>query len=962
MKKLNLLYCLIILLLISNISISQEQSSFQYVSPKPNSTLVSKETNIIFLSADLIDQKSLADKNMIRVVGSESGIHTGKLILSDDNKTIVFNPNKPFAAGESVTVQLNKGIKTLSGTRMKPENYSFTISPLQEPIKLDPVTMFGLEISTEEIQPSKHIINKTLLDTLPADFPPITVDITNNPSDGKIFLANISATFNTGNYLMILNNDGSVLKYKEVDGFFGIGFTVLPNGKLSYGQIIALRPGVPTGRFIVMDTTLAPIDTFQCGNGYITHPSEFLLLPNGHAILHATDPQPVDMSPYGGNPNAIVVGNVIQELDESKNVVFQWRTWDYLPISDSYINLKSDIIDLTHGNALTLDANGNILYSIRHTSSIISINRQTGNVNWILGGKRNQFTFINEHSSNSPNYFSFQHDINVLPNGNITLFDNGTQHSPPYSRGVEYQLDEQNKTATLVWEFRHSPDFFTSANGSVQKLANGNTIIGWGEASTSGAPMFTEIHPDKTVALEFSMPSEHKSFRALKFPWASGLPSATVTLFEVLQGNTYIFNNSTDTTGTTIKFNHLEDFYNSIEVNRFAYAPVNPLFQERAPLVYPASITVETFGIDSLNIDAWFNVDQIPQITNPANTVVYNRPAIGSGVFEPLSTSYLPGTNELQVSGVGYAGEFIFGYPDVPVVPTIPGLVSPLNNQLVNQDDPLKLEWSPTGFADNFYLQVSTDQNFTSPVVDDSSLTSLTYILNGLLNEQDYFWRVKSKNLMGWGDWSDVWHFISTAGYIDLTFPNGGEVWDTDTSLVIYWDFNITDSVNIDLYKNDVFERTIVNSFFSVTGGYKWTLSDSISSGTDYKIKISSIDGSLEDMSESNFTIIYNPTDVNDTDELVTSFRLEQNYPNPFNPSTKIRYSIPFQSKVDVSIYNSIGENVANLVDDLQSSGTYEVNWDASTFASGIYFYSIKAVPIQSNDIFRSVKKMILLK
>jgi hypothetical protein len=50
------------------------------------------------------------------------------------------------------------------------------------------------------------------------------------------------------------------------------------------------------------------------------------------------------------------------------------------------------------------------------------------------------------------------------------------------------------------------------------------------------------------------------------------------------------------------------------------------------------------------------------------------------------------------------------------------------------------------------------------------------------------------------------------------------------------------------------------------------------------------------------------------------------------------------------------------LVDDLQSSGTYEVNWDASKFASGIYFYSIKAVPIEGNDIFQSVKKMILLK
>jgi hypothetical protein len=50
------------------------------------------------------------------------------------------------------------------------------------------------------------------------------------------------------------------------------------------------------------------------------------------------------------------------------------------------------------------------------------------------------------------------------------------------------------------------------------------------------------------------------------------------------------------------------------------------------------------------------------------------------------------------------------------------------------------------------------------------------------------------------------------------------------------------------------------------------------------------------------------------------------------------------------------------LIDELQSTGTYEVNWDASNFASGIYFYSINAVPTEGNDIFQSVRKMILLK
>ena len=955
MKFLKPFFAVILFFLITSEVIAQEAESFQFISPVPGSELNSRESTIIIRDGRFINQSSLETPNLIRVVGDKSGVVPGDIIISTDGKTVIFKPYQIFQPDETVQVTLNEGLKTINETLIPQLNFSFKVTPLSERLMPHEYLQDEFQIANSQNYPMEP-------DTLPANFPTITVDTSNNPSDGKLFLANLSGAFHSGNYLMILNNDGSVLKYKEVDAFFGIGFTVLPNGKLSYGQIIALSPGVPTGRFIVMDTTLAPVDTFQCGNGYITHPSDFILLPNGHAILHATDPQPLDMSPYGGDPNAIVIGNVIQELDESKNVIFQWRSWDYLPISDSYVNLTTPIVDLTHANALALDANGNILYSIRHTSSIPSISRQTGNVNWILGGKRDQFTYINEHSSNAPNYFSYQHDIRVLPNGNITLFDNGTQHSPPYSRGVEYELDEQNKTATLVWEFRHSPDFFAGANGSMQRLANGTTIIGWGSASLTGTALFTEVHPDNNIALEFSMPPGHRSFRALKFPWASGLPTASVTIHEVLQGNTYIFNNSTDTTGTTIKFNYIEGFYNQIDVKRFEYSPINASFEDRTPLVYPARITIEAFGTDSLNIDVWFKVDQIPQIIDPANTIVYHRPTINSGVFKPLSTSYLPGTNELKVSGVGYAGEFIFGYPDVPVVPTIPGLVSPLNNQLVNQDDSLELEWSPTGFADKFYLQVSTDQNFTSPVVDDSNLTSLTYTLSNLLQEQDYFWRVKSKNLAGWGGWSDEWTFKATAPYLDLVFPDGGEVWKTDTSMVIQWDHNLVDSVKIELYKNSTFHSIIVDSMFSITGGYKWLALDSLPDGSDYKVKVSTLDGSFADMSSGNFTIIYVPVGVQQIEEIATDFRLEQNYPNPFNPSTTIRYALPVQSQVKIKIYNSIGENIKELINLNQYAGSYEVTWDAENVASGIYFYSIQAVPTDGSEFFQSVRKMILLK
>ena len=73
-----------------------------------------------------------------------------------------------------------------------------------------------------------------------------------------------------------------------------------------------------------------------------------------------------------------------------------------------------------------------------------------------------------------------------LPNGNISLFDNGTQHTPQYSRGVEYRLDEQAKTATMVWDYRHVPDYYVSIQGGLQTLPNGNRVLGWGSAANDG--------------------------------------------------------------------------------------------------------------------------------------------------------------------------------------------------------------------------------------------------------------------------------------------------------------------------------------------------------------------------------------------------------------------------------------------------------------------------------------------
>jgi len=86
------------------------------------------------------------------------------------------------------------------------------------------------------------------------------------------------------------------------------------------------------------------------------------------------------------------------------------------------------------------------------------------------------------------------------------------------------------------------------------------------------------------------------------------------------------------------------------------------------------------------------------------------------------------------------------------------------------------------------------------------------------------------------------------------------------------------------------------------------------------------------------------------------TFALEQNFPNPFNPVTTIRYQLPEKAKVELEIYNAIGQKVATLVNKEQEAGYYDVNFNASKLASGLYVYRITA------GKHHSVKKMMVLK
>jgi hypothetical protein len=95
---------------------------------------------------------------------------------------------------------------------------------------------------------------------------------------------------------------------------------------------------------------------------------------------------------------------------------------------------------------------------------------------------------------------------------------------------------------------------------------------------------------------------------------------------------------------------------------------------------------------------------------------------------------------------------------------------------------------------------------------------------------------------------------------------------------------------------------------------------------------------------------------VSVTYDVPAEFVLSQNFPNPFNPSTRINYFIPKESFVNIKVYDFLGREVADLVNETKSTGSYELMFDASSLPSGTYFYSMIA------GDYSATMKMILVK
>lgn len=478
---------------------------YRYISPLPYSTGHNIETILIIRFGPELDRSSI-HRGIVSLHGEKSGDHEINFRLAEDNRTIQILPCRHFDWNESVTFRLDGGINTRDGNAVPPLEFSFGIreSPSRIP------DLFRNDLNKSDLM-----------------VPEVQVLENDGSAPGYIF-----AAFNGLNsgILFTFDNNGTAVFYRKFP--YNVN-----NFKLHPGGIPAYHD-YGLDAFVGLDNFCQPLDTFMMANGYMANMHEFRLLENGHALMLAYDYRQMDLSEIieGGDSNALVIGFVIQELDENKDLIFQWRSWDHLDIQDTYEECKSEflnrftICDFAHANSLDMDSDTSLLISTRNLSEITRINRQTGRIIWRMGGKNNEFDFQDDARS-----FRGQHTVSKQENGTITLFDNGYNSDSLYSRGLEYRVDEEKKTVSLVKEYLHDPLIYGFAMGNIQRLKNGNTLLYWGAKPDQSSGPVTEYDPGGRIVFEAEFEQVIlPSYRCYRYEWNPGVFSLDIdTLYLV---------------------------------------------------------------------------------------------------------------------------------------------------------------------------------------------------------------------------------------------------------------------------------------------------------------------------------------------------------------------------------------------------------------------------------------------
>lgn len=316
--------------------------------------------------------------------------------------------------------------------------------------------------------------------------------VSGSPPTSGYTLTALSASDGHG-YLIAFDAAGIIRWYRDCGPWYVQEAKQQSNGDLTVYAGNAIGNNAAPGGFVEFTPTGDSVRSISAAGSPYTDGHELLVQTDAQGnrvadYLFGYDIRTVDESGYGGGSADALAGHQLLRISAAGTVdtlLQGWAYWTHADKIDPPINDEG----IDHPNSLDFDRDGGVIASFRNLGAIIKIDPATSKVVWQLGGTRNQFAFIGDPL----NGFSGQHSVRVLPNGHFLVFDNGVSNPTPSSRAVEYAVDESAKTATMVWQYTPEPALFNQFTGSVQRLANGNTLVAWtnfgliDEVSASGA-------------------------------------------------------------------------------------------------------------------------------------------------------------------------------------------------------------------------------------------------------------------------------------------------------------------------------------------------------------------------------------------------------------------------------------------------------------------------------------------
>ncbi|HYM45271.1 MAG TPA: arylsulfotransferase family protein [Solirubrobacteraceae bacterium] len=473
------------------------------VSPLPGTEDASPTTQISFLGGP---GTQVAD---VRVVGSHSGAHGGRLEAYSTGTGASFLPAHPFIAGERVTVHALLGTDTPN----RAASTTFTIAHQATVSQSEFPNNPGDPHAVQRYASAPGVAPSTVRITVPAR---------SGASPGDLFLAPYQGKGSPGP--MIVEQSGSLVWFHPLPpGEKATNFQVQSyQGKpvLTWWQGRILQVGFGQGEDVVYDSSYRRVAEIRAGNGYKADLHEIRLTSQGTAWIDAFDPIHMNLSRQHGASNGVLTDSVVQQIDiKTGLVMWEWHALGHIALGESKNPAPSGSYpwDYIHINSIDPGSNEDVLLSARNSWTLYDVDLHSGGFRWRLGDQQSSFKL------GPGTRFYWQHDAELQPGGLISVFDNGSD--PPkekQSRGLLLRPETASHTVTLVRQFINpAKTLLAESQGNMLSLPGGNWLLGYGRL-----PAFTEFDASGHVLFDATLGRNVQDFKTYLSPWSARPASA----------------------------------------------------------------------------------------------------------------------------------------------------------------------------------------------------------------------------------------------------------------------------------------------------------------------------------------------------------------------------------------------------------------------------------------------------